>query len=51
MMIDHLDMFDSPNSRKLIEAIDSTLIAIVGTEAVVYKRLVESVESILQGEE
>jgi hypothetical protein len=51
MMIDQLDLLDSPNSRRLIESIDSALIAILGTEAVVYKRVVESVESILQGEE
>jgi hypothetical protein len=51
MMIDHLDLLDSPNSRRLVEAIDSALIAIFGTEAVAYKKLVESVESILQGEE
>jgi len=50
-MIESMDLLDSANSQRIVEAIDSTLIAIFGTESVAYKRLVESVEIALQGEE
>lgn len=50
-VIEGLDLFDSDNCKRIVEAIDSSLIGIIGTDSLAYKRLVESVELALEEEE
>jgi hypothetical protein len=51
MLVEKLDLFDSDNCKRVVEAIDSSLIGILGTDSLAYKRLVESVELALEEEE
>lgn len=50
-VLKELDLFDSPNSSRIIEAIDAALIDVLGTDSTAYKRIIGSVETTLQGEE
>jgi hypothetical protein len=50
-LIESLDLFDSDNCKRIVAAIDSSLIGIMGTESLAYKRLVESVELALEEEQ
>jgi hypothetical protein len=50
-IIEELDLFDSANCKRIIEAIDASLIEVLGAESLAYKRLIDSVESALEEEE
>lgn len=46
-----LDLLDSASSSQIIEAIDSALVAVLGTDSAAYRRIISAVETTLQEDE
>ena len=46
-----LDLLDSSSLPSIVDAIDSALIGVLGTDSIAYRRIIEAIETALQDEE
>jgi len=50
-VLKELDLFDSPSSSRVMEAIDAVLVDVLGSDSTAYQRIIAAVETTLQGED